>query len=62
MSKRKELQQAEKESRKRKKLDYDPYLLECVQPQGGITFRDEKNILTGGGMRPASISMSFPGT
>lgn len=49
MSKRKELQQAEKESRKRKKLDYDPYLLECVQPQGGITFRDEKNILTGGG-------------
>ena len=60
MSKRKELQQAEKESRKRKKLDYDPYLLECVQPQGGITFRDEKNILTGGGYETCIHIYEFP--
>ena len=60
MSKRKELQQAEKESRKRKKLDYDPYLLECVQPQGGITFRDEKNILTGGGDETCIHIYEFP--
>ena len=60
MSKRKELQQAEKESRKRKKLDYDPYLLECVQPQGGITFRDEKNLLTGGGYETCIHIYEFP--
>lgn len=60
MSKRRELQQAEKESRKRKKLDYDPYLLERVQPQGGITFRDEKHILAGGGYETCIHIYEFP--
>lgn len=65
MSKRKELRDLEKEEKealkKRKKnLGYDPYLMEKIQPQGGITFKDERYIECGGGYEACIHLYEFP--
>lgn len=41
-------------------LRYDPYLLERIQPQGGITFQDAKYVKTGGGYEACIHVYEFP--
>ena len=36
-----------KKKKKQKKNSYDPYLMERIQPQGGVTFADSRYVLTG---------------
>lgn len=49
-----------KQKKKKEKLLYDPYLMEKIQPQGGITFKDEKYILTGSGYETCIHIYEFP--
>lgn len=61
MAKRKELKQVNTEDRKKKKQEYNPYLLERIQPQGGVLFnKDEKYILTGTGYETCIHIYEFP--
>lgn len=65
MSKRKELRELEREEKeaskkKKKDLGFDPYLIEKIQPQGGITFKDERYIECGGGYEACIHLYEFP--
>ena len=64
MSKRKELRRLDREEQKQKKhkkdLGYDPLLIEKIQPQGGITFKDERYIECGGGYEACIHIYEFP--
>lgn len=65
MSKRKELRELEREEKeaskkKKKDLGFDPYLIEKIQPQGGITFNDERYIECGGGYEACIHLYEFP--
>ncbi len=42
------------------KYGYDPFLLESIQPQGGISFRDERYIKTGDGFEACIQIYQFP--
>ena len=60
VSRGKEIRQKEKENRKRKKLPYDPFLLERIQPQGGITFKDDRYVHSGNGYETCIHIYEFP--
>lgn len=60
ISRGKEIRQKEKENRKRKKLPYDPFLLERIQPQGGITFKDDRYVHSGNGYETCIHIYEFP--
>lgn len=44
------------------KLGYDPYLIEAIQPAGGISFKDEKYISTGDGYTAILYIYKYPET
>lgn len=47
---------------KKKEQQIDTYLLEKIQPQGGITFMDAKYISTGGGYEACLHIFEYPKT
>lgn len=60
-----ELEVARAETQKKKKgspppIAHNPYLLELLQPQGGISFRDEKVVKTGDGYEACIHVYQFP--
>ena len=61
-----ELEAARTETQKKKKkgspppIAHNPYLLELLQPQGGISFRDEKVVKTGDGYEACIHVYQFP--
>ena len=57
MNKRKTVKQ---EKKIKKAMAYDPFLLEKIQPQGGICFRDPKFVLTGSGYEACLHIYEFP--
>lgn len=60
MARRKKIQMEQGTEQTGRKLAYDPYLLERIQPQGGITFRDAKYINTGSGYETCIHIYEFP--
>ena len=53
-------QRTKKKSKNSPTFTYNPYLLELLQPQGGISFRDEKFIKTGEGWEACIHIYQFP--
>lgn len=49
-----------KKKKKQKKNSYDPYLMERIQPQGGVTFADSRYVLTGSGYETCIHIYEFP--
>ena len=61
MARRKNLQLSlEENSAEQQENDYDPYLLERIQPQGGILFKDPKYITLGSGYEACIHVYEFP--
>lgn len=61
MARRKNLQLSlEENTTEQQKNDYDPYLLERIQPQGGILFKDPKYITLGSGYEACIHVYEFP--
>lgn len=58
--KRWKLTAEEKVEKRKRKLGYDPYLYEKIQPQGGICFRDPKFVMTGTGYEACLHIYEFP--